>query len=86
MNTEPPLSLPLASSEETAKTSRVVMVDTSENTSAHDPNRTASVITHDEVFSEPDDAGQEHDEGSDNPTPSDEDNDGLGPCVLLADR
>lgn len=74
MNAQQPSSPSLASSEDTLKAPKSSMTD-SENGPARD-SRTVSVVTHEEVFSEPDDAGQDHDEGSDGAETQEVENDG----------
>lgn len=76
-NQHQPFQLPESSEDAVNTISKLEMTTDTENDSIQDPNTTVSAVTHDEVFSEPDDAGHEHDDDSDVPATLDEENDGL---------
>jgi hypothetical protein len=75
MTAQQPPSSSLASSEDTLKAPSKSSMTDSEKGASRDP-RTVSVVTHEEVFSEPDDVGQDHDEGSDGVETQEGENDG----------
>jgi hypothetical protein len=75
MSAQQPPPPSLTSSEDTLKAAPKSSLTNSDNSRPRDA-RTVSVVTHEEVFSEPDDAGQDHDEGSDGAETQEVENDG----------